>query len=178
MTTPGRVTVRRQITEWIAPYPPVVDLLNAVIPYPPKVTLSSEFDLGTNNGSGVIAYIHLDNQHEKRIAFGGPHNGRKWRTYDCVMLCILRSAKDQAEDAGYDNDVFLDSLADRIHADRNFGTSASPNIPVGAIFQAAEGSDVGGDDLEVNVGLPHTTRNQLIEIISTVKFQVCQVLAT
>lgn len=178
----SRTTVRQQIVDYLAPpgVPSVVEFMSACLAHPPKVTTEDTFDLGVMGGSGCVVFVYLPLQSEKRIALGGPHGGRKWREYEVTLLAVMRSAKDKAEDVDADNDAFLDSLVERIQADRNFGTTLGDGQEVlpGMIFQAGEGNDTGGTDIVVDVALPGTIRGQLTQIISTVKITVAEVLDT
>lgn len=156
-----------------------VPFLNTVNPYPPKVTTQGEFDLGLNAGTGAVIFVFIEAQHEKRIAAGGagiaplaPIAGRKWREYTVTLLCFLRSTKQQAEASGADMDTFLDGLVARIEADRTFGTAGTPT----AIFQAGEGSDTGGNDIDVQASLPRLVNGQLVQVFAAVKVTVCEVI--
>jgi hypothetical protein len=176
----SRATVRAQVAAYLAPPASAVPFLSAVIPHPPKVTNENIFDLGAANGTGAIIYLVIrPGQKEKRIAIGGAHNGRKWRTYPFTLLCFLRSTEPKSETVGADNDTFIDALCARIEADRTFNTNpgGGETLP-GMIFQAAEGSDDGGDDLVVNVDMPRLTKGQLTEYFTTVEFDVVEILNT
>lgn len=65
----------------------------------------------------------------------------------------------------------LDSVAARLQSDRRLG---APNL----IFQAGEGSEVGGDDIRVRAGLPVDMGGGIIRIMSTVSFDVVEILNT
>ena len=175
----SRTTVRAQITAWLAPggNPSVVEFCSDVIAHPPKVTAEDRFDLGSHGGSGGLIFVFIPQQSETRIALGGPHDGRKMRLYSVELLCIFRSVK-TAEELGTDLDVFLDSLVERIQADRNLGTAPTADVTAGMIFKAGEGEYPGGTDIEVATMLPRTTRAGMTEATCSVKLAVLEVLAT
>jgi hypothetical protein len=171
--TLSRVTVRQAVTGWLTPQ--TVTGLAKIEGWPSKVTNEGDFDLGAaGNGSGAVVFVHLEHQNEKRIALGGPNSGLKWRGYTVVLLCIFRGNDPMSEVVGQANDAFLDSLVARIQADRKLGTEN-----LGApIFQAGEGGDTGGPDIEVDGALPRPMRAGVTQVFSTVRFQVAEVLQT
>ncbi len=167
----SRTTVRAAIGTFLAP--PNVTGLQTMIVQPPKVTLEQQFFVNEAFGTatGGIGFLYLDNSVERRIALGGPHNGRKWRQYTAHLLVFLRSTKAKAEDVGADNDLLLDALVARMESDRMFGAP-------GVIFQAGEGGEHGGDDIRVRAGLPVDIQGGMTQVFTTVTFEVCEILAT
>ena len=169
----SRVTTRQAIVNWLTPQ--TVANLAKVEGWPAKVTNEGDFDLGgAGAGFGAIVFVHLEHQKEKRIALGGPNLGMKWRSYTAVLICIFRGNDPKSEVVGQANDAFLDSLVARLQADRRLGTEnlSSP------IFQAGEGGDTGGDDIEVEAALPRPMRAGVTQVFSTVRFQIAEILQT
>lgn len=182
----SRATVRKQIVQYLAPPNtlPVIEFCTEVLAQPPKVTLESQFDLGEWNGSAGLIFVSLTGQSERRIAFGGsPQDGggRKERSYDCSLLVVMRSSKQQAQEVGDDFDEMLDSLTARIQSSRNAGstTTTGAEAPLGTIFQWGEGDTIsGGDDIIIETGLPHTIKGSLTEVIGSVRLTVIEILDT
>lgn len=166
----SRQTVRAAIAAFFTPQ--TVPGLAAIHAYPSKVTNEGEFELPANAGMGGLVFVQLLAQKEKRIAFSGPTNGIKWRSYEATLICIFRSADPKAEDVGLACDEFLDALVARLQSDRKLGTtnSATP------IFQGGEGTDTGGDDIQVEASLPRVRRGGLTQVFATVRFQVAEML--
>jgi hypothetical protein len=136
----SRATVRAAITDYLANAG--IENLSTVKPFPAKFTSEAEFYDGEDPGhsSGAIIYIFFENQTENRVALGGAHDGRKVIEYTVALDCFMRSNHKRSEDAGLDNETFLDSLEAAIRADRNAGAP-------GVIFQWGEGTFPGSADL-------------------------------
>ena len=166
-----RVAVRSAIGAFLSP--PNVAGLQTVYVQPPKVTAEQQFYVNEafGTGTGAIAYLYLDESVEHRIALGGMRSGRKWRQYTAHLLVFLRSTKLLAQDVGDDNDALLDNLVARMESDRRFG---APTV----IFQAGEGGESGGDDIRVRSGLPVVLKGQITQVMSTVTFEVVEILST
>ena len=162
----SRSTVRAAVAAYFTPA--TVTGLASMHNYPAKINNEGEFVLPTG-GFGAFVYIHLQDQSEKRIALGGPTSGIKWRHYMVTLMCIYRSNDPKAEVAGTNNDAFLDAMVAHILADRKLGNSA-------VIFQAGEGGDTGGDDIRVQSGLPKAMKAGLVQVFSTISFQVVEML--
>ena len=117
--------------------------------YPPKFVPEDEFfdnvDPGTE--SGALIFLRLSAERSKRIELRGHPPGGKMRFRECMMIILFRSTKQLSEEAGYDNDTFLDSLITAIEADKNAGAP-------GTVFSWGEGELYGGEDLQLDVGLP------------------------
>ena len=106
----SRTAVRAQVATYLSGAG--VTFLNTVKPFPAKFTSEMEFFQGEDPGhsSGAIVYLYIASQKESRIALGGANNGRKAMEYEFVLDCFMRSMHRKSEDAGADNDTFLDSL--------------------------------------------------------------------
>ena len=167
----SRATVRSAIVNYLNGAG--VTNLSTVKPFPAKFTPEMEFFAGEDPGhsSGVICYIYFAGQREERIALAGLHNGRKWVEYEVVLDCFLRSTHKKSEDAGSDNEAFLDSLVAAIRADRQAGAP-------GVIFQWGEGGRSGGMDIEVTSYYPRllTGTGSVTQIYSSVRLIVTEEL--
>ena len=150
-----------------------IQFLSTVKPFPAKFTPEMEFYEGEDPGiqSGAIIYTYVSRESEKRIALGGPHSGKKAVEYEFVLDCFFRSMKRKTEDAGADNETFLDSLIGAIRADRNAG---APNV----IFQWGEGVFPGGTDIEVTSYYPRTLNGagSATQVFSSVRVAVVEIL--
>ena len=172
----SRATVREQIYNYLVGAE--IPFLSTVKPFPAKFTPEMEFYAGEDPGhtSGAIIYLYIERETEKRIALGGPHNGRKAVEYRMVLDCFMRSSRRKAEDAGFDNETFLDALVLAIRADRTAGTEGKP-FP---IFQWGEGVFPGGDDIDVTSYYPRLLNGgaSVTEIYCSVRVSVVEILDT
>jgi hypothetical protein len=154
----SKVSVTQAVYDYLQPNVSNIAYLGTVYTALPAV--SNEADLFTNTypglGLGAVIYMFMTEQSEKRIALGGPHNGRKWRAYNLGMLIVFKSdlgsvtlglgqTPTEAGQAAFD--TFIDSLTTYIQADRNAG---DPSV----VFQWGEGDTNGGDDLRFEYSIP------------------------
>ena len=173
----GRATVRAAVQAYLQGLSvtgtAAIPFLTQVYAHPPKLTPSGEFSsaLDPADQTGVVIYIHLEDQAEQRIALGGPTSGEKFRTYAVVLICYLHSKKPRTEDVGADNDAFLDALTAAIEANRNAGNPS-------AVWQWGEGNDLYGSDLRVKAGMPRPLRQQSSQCFSTVDVTLIEALNT
>ena len=125
--------------------------LSNVYAYPAKFTPEGEFFSGEDPGvqEGALIFLRLGRQHEDRVVLEGLPPGGKMVYYTCEMTILFRSMKPKSQDAGLDNDAFLDSLLGAIRADKLCGTSGT-----GVIWQWGEGSTRGGSDLDLETYFP------------------------
>ena len=169
----SRATVRAQITDYLSNYG--ITNLSGVKPFPAKFTPEMEFFAGEDPGhsSGAIIFLFFETERETRIALGGAHDGRKAVEYSVVLDCFMRSTHRKSEDAGADNEAFLDSLMAAIRADRNAGNPA-------VIFQWGEGTFPGSPDIEVVSYYPRLLNGagSTTQIYSTVRVSVIEILNT
>ena len=167
----SRATVRAAIADYLMGAG--ITNLSTVYQHPPKLTVESEFFAGTDPGhaSGAVIYIHIPNQSESRVALGGPRSGNKIRPYTIGLICIFRSNKPKTEDAGADNDAFIDSLTEAIEADRNAGNPA-------AVWQWGEGDTLYGTDIRVKAEMPRPIRQQISQVFSVVEVTALEWLET
>jgi hypothetical protein len=168
--------LQKGVSEQSIPY------LSTVFPHFPKFTPEPEMYSAyiAGIGTGVVIYLHIDGHSEARIAEGGTHSGRKFRSYAFEMRCYLKSTKPKTEEASADNDTFIDGLTAWIQADRNLGTAPGTTgyVPVGAVFQAGEGGQRGGEDLRVTSLIPVPIDLETTVMYSQVDITVCEVLVT
>jgi len=166
----SRTAVRNQIATYLEGAN--VTFLNSVKKFPAKFTSEMEFFQGEDPGhsSGCIVYLYIATQKETRIAVGGAHNGRKAVEYEFVLDCFMRSTHRKSEDAGVDNDSFLDSLVTAIRADRNAGNAS-------LIFQWGEGNFPGGVDLDITSYYPRTINGSAttMQVYSQVRVTVIEI---
>ena len=150
--------------------------LSNVYGFPPKLTKEGEFFDGQDPGhaSGAVIYLWFEAQHEQRFALGGAHSGKKGVNYSLVLDCYLRSTHKKAEDAGNDNDDFLDSLVTAIRADRNAGAP-------GLIFQWGEGPfPTQGVDIEIASYYPKQLNGaaSATQVYSSVRVNVTEIVTS
>jgi hypothetical protein len=149
-----------------------VPLLGKVYQHPPKYTAEGEFVLTgyAGIGAGAVVFIHLQEQYEMRAALGGPTSGKKRRIYAVELLCVLREKKPSTEQAGADNDTFLDGLTAAIEANRTANSTV--------VFQWGEGDTLEGMDIKVEAGFPRPIREQTSQVFSRVTVTVVEFLTT
>ena len=149
--------------------------LSLVYGFPAKFTPEGDLYPQDDPGvqSGAILYVYMGRSSDNRVAFGGRHGGRKWVPYEITLRCLFFSQKALSQDAGYDNEAFLDGLVATIRADRNAG---EPSV----VFELGEGGVNGGPDIEVTSYYPQDVKGALSTTltVSEVKIQTVQVLAT
>ena len=150
--------------------------LSTVYGFPPKLTKEGEFFDGQDPGhaSGVVIYLWFEAQHEQRFALGGAHSGKKGVNYSLVMDCYLRSTHKKSQDAGDDNDNFLDSLVSAIRADRNAGAP-------GLVFQWGEGQFPNeGVDIDIASFYPRILNGAgtATQIYSSVRVNVTEIVTS
>ncbi len=136
--------------------------------YPAKFTPEGEFFEGEDPGtdSGAMIFLRLGRESSERIELRGAPAGGKMRTYSLTMNILFRSTKPLSQDAGLDNDTFLDSLITAIEASKTAGTSD------GTVFSWGEGGISGGRDLELETFYPHSINKQVTQVNSTLVVQV------
>ena len=179
----SRKVVRGQIAAFLDPAE--IEILSGTFPHPPQVTPEGQWYIDqafgpTGVGTGALIFIHLAlPQQEKIIA----NKLLKWRQYTVRLLCYTRSVKKTSQEAGEDNDTFLDSLTARIQSDPNFGTAPTTDgqpgeIQPGMIFQAGLGGTEFGFDIRIETDVPRLLDAQQTEIFSTCDFECCEVMYT
>ena len=147
MTGP-RVAVTNAIAAYLNGYG--VTSLSNVYPYPAKFTPEGEFYDGEDPGTqdGALIFMRLGRQESTRIELRGAPPGGKMMKFELTLTIIHRSSKQKSQDAGADNDAFLDSLIDAIEASKTAGTSD------GTVFSWGEGGLNGGTDLQLETYYP------------------------
>lgn len=147
-----------------------VSNLANVYPYPAKFTPEGEFYTGEDPGtqSGAMIFMRIESQREKRIELRGAVGGGKMISYSLALTILFRSSKKKSQDAGEDNDTFLDSLLEAIRASKTAGTSD------GTVFSWGEGGDTGGDDMQLDVYYPRPIDNSITQVNSKLIIQCLQ----
>lgn len=172
----SRTSIRTNVANYLSNYG--ITNLSMVKPFPAKFNPEMEFLVGEDPGhdSGAVCYIYIASQREARNALGGAHSGEKVVEYEVVLDCFLRSKHRKAEDAGADNEAFLDSLVSAIRADRTAGTIGNAN----PIFQWGEGSINGGEDIEIVSYYPRLMSGSIAitQIYSSVRVKVLEIPQT
>lgn len=128
-----------------------IPFLGAVYAAPPKVANESDLVRFTlpGNSSGAAIYLMIEEQSARRIAFGGPHSGRKERPYILAMFCVFRSDAPTTTQGQADFSLFIDGITNWIEADRTADSD-------GVIFQWGEGTSPGTPDIQFAFRLPFT----------------------
>lgn len=169
----SRASVRSAIVDYIQQAD--ITHLTDIKGFPAKFIGDMEFYDEDEPGvsSGALIFLYIQSQREMRIALGGPHDGRKAVEYTVLLDCFMRSQHKKAQDAGADNEEFLDSLLDAIRADRQAG---HPEV----IFQWGEGAFPGASDLEVESFYPKLLNGGIsaTQTYSTVRISVVEILET
>lgn len=147
-----------------------VESLANVYPYPAKFTPEGDFYAGEDPGtqSGAMIFMRIESQREKRIELRGATGGGKMIFYSLALTILFRSSKKKSQDAGLDNDSFLDALLDAIRASKTAGTDD------GTVFQWGEGGENGGDDMQLDVFYPRPIDNQITQVNSKLIVQCLQ----
>ena len=146
-----------------------VTSLSNVFPYPAKFTPEGEFYEGEDPGTqdGALIFMRLGTQRSKRIELRGfTDPGGKMMTFTLTLTIIHRSSKQKTQDAGADNDAFLDSLIAAIEASKTAGPSD------GTVFQWGEGGINGGEDLDLEVYYPRPIKAGVTQTNSRLVVQV------
>lgn len=169
----SRQSVRATVAAYLNPAVAGIPYLSNVYPHPAKFTPEGDFFQGQDPGhsNGAVMFIYIGRQEERRVALGGPHDGRKAIEYEIMLDCFIRSTSSKSEDCGVASDEFLDALVARIRADRNAGNPA-------VVFQWGEGQFPGGVDIEVQALYPKDLRGsaQTTQVYATVKTKVIEII--
>ena len=166
----SRVAVTNAIQTYLAGAG--VTYLADIYPYPAKFTPEGEFFSGEDPGtdSGAMIFMRLSTQHDVRMSLQGLPPGGKMVYYKLELTNLFRSTKPESQDAGADNDTFLDSLLTTIRASKTAGTTD------GTVWQWGEGSTRGGNDLNLEVFYPRPlgARNAVTQTNSHLTISVLQ----
>lgn len=153
----------------------------------PKV--ASEDDLFNQSfpgaGIGATIYMFFTGQRERRIAFGGQHQGNKFRTYDLGLLIIFKSDLSSTVEGQLAYNAFIDNLTGWLQADRNAWTEApelggqGPYAGTGVVFQMGEGAESNGaNDLVFDHVIPKTIDGGVTLFQSVAHVTVAEILFT
>lgn len=169
----SKSTVTQAVYEYLRPETSRIPYLGRVYTALPKV--ANESDLFTNSypgiGLGAVIYMFITSQQERRIALGGPHDGRKFRMYDLGLLIVFKSDRPQTVDGQTQFDEFSDSLTEWVQADRNAG---NPQV----VFQWGEGTETGGEDLRLEYTFPRTMDGGVTLFQAVGHISTCEILDT
>jgi hypothetical protein len=168
VTVASRVNVTAAVAEYLNNYG--IEGLGNVYPYPAKFTPEGEFYQGEDPGtqSGALIFMRIESQRERRVVLQGAPPGGKFVTYSLALTILFRSSKKKSQDAGADNDAFLDALMTAIRASKTAGTDD------GTVFQWAEGGENGGEDMTLDVYYPRPIDGSITQCNSRLVVQVCQ----
>jgi len=170
----SKSSVTKGIYEYMQPDNSNIPNLGVVYRALPKVSDESQLFSNSypNLGLGACIYLFVTSQVERRIALGGEHSGRKFRTYDTGMLVVFKSDLPQTEDGQIEFDHFCDALTTFIEANR------VPNIPWSDIFQWGEGTELGGPDIRFDYTIPRTLDGGVTIYQGVLHVQASEVLPT
>lgn len=182
-----KTEVTNALVEYLKPENSNITYLGAVYPALPRVP--NEADLFNfvppGLGVGVLMFLFIENQSERRIAFGGPHQGRKFRTYGLSLLCIMKSDLPSSAEGQAAFNEFIDSTTGFIQADRNAGTEATslggsgPYAGTGVVFQWGEGGLNGSSpDITIDYPVPKTAAGGIMLFQAVIRVTVCETLNT
>ncbi|MHB1472406.1 MAG: hypothetical protein ACYCV4_02065 [Dermatophilaceae bacterium] len=141
-------SVRAAIVNYLTPG--VVPFLGSVYAAVPKWIEADAYGIQGNDLSGAYMVIHIAEEAEARVSFGGATSGIKTVTYQVGLIIHFKSLAQEgsftvAPDAWVaDWDTLVDGLRTRIRASRTLGTTD------GSVWQAGEGKT----DLKLTVDLP------------------------
>ena len=162
----GRASVRSAIQAYLDPSFSHITNLGQVFAHPPKFTTEGDFVQGSDPGhsTGAVIYIHFPSQSETPVTIGPVGSSLKNRIFHVGLICVLRYKGNDSQEAGAQNDAFIDSLVEWIEANRTANSSSNQN----PIFQWGEGDRSGQFDIDVKAGMPKTIRQQTSQVFSTV----------
>ena len=114
----SRATVRNAVQVYLqnAANNGEISSLSNVYGFPAKLTPEGDFFSNDEAGSqsGSVIFLYIEREVSKGIALMGANPGGKMRYYSFVLCCYFRSMKQLAQDAGLDNETFLDDLVTSI----------------------------------------------------------------
>lgn len=148
----SRASVRETITTYLEAKGAdgTIPFLVNVFGFPAKVTSEQELypsDPGIQVGANI--FVYLPTNRRRHISLQGPHGGSNEFFFEVMLRCFMLSQQPLSQDAGADNEAFLDGVVAAIMADRNAGNAAE-------VFQWGMGTVTGGDDIEVTSYYPQS----------------------
>ena len=152
-----------------------IPFLNVVYGFPPKFTPEGQImgnslpdTWGINSGS--IIYLYFPSSTERQIEFRGTTdpNG-KFVYYDLHLICVMFSEHAESEDAGADNETFIDGLRQAVRNSKNAGGT-------GAVFSWGQGNQTGSNDINITMDLPQQMNGRFgrTYVYSLAKIQVLE----
>lgn len=173
--------VSNAIAQFLDPSVSGIDNYGVIYQALPKIANEADIFTNTYPGAGVGAtlYMFFIDQKETRIALGGAHNGRKFRTYTLAINIIFKSDLDDTVSGQLLYNTFIDQLTARIQSDRTAGTAPSLQYG-GVVFQWGEGGGptAGGPDIELTHYVPRTQHGGVTIFQSLLHVSVCEIMDT
>lgn len=130
-----------------------IPFLNVVSGFPPKITpegaiMGANFPSIAGIASGAVIFLYIRRSQDRQIEFRGTTdpNG-KFVYYDLDLICVFYSEHAESEQAGEDNEAFVDGLKQAIRNSKNCGGS-------GPVFSWGQGDQTGTRDISVESDLP------------------------
>ena len=179
--------VSEAIYNYLEPSASGIQNLGALYRALPKVANESDLFQFTPPGLAVGAnmYMFCTDQHEKRIALGGPPapyggGGVKFVEYTFAFLIYFKSDQNDTLDGQIAYDAFKDDFTDRVRANRTAGTDNAAYGGDGSavVFQWAEGGVDGGTDVQAQHFVPRTIDGGAVLFQSLYHINVCETLTT
>lgn len=171
----GAKEVRTVIADYFAP--PTVTGLGKVFRAMPYWAGGDEWDFDVDNAWAAVGYVHLTQDAETRIGLGGEEGGQKMIVYTVGLVLLFKWLIPDPMPIELDADMYvgfldelIDSVKDRVRADRTFGCGVG-----GPIWQAGEGDGENTPDLRVQRDLPRL-RAGVIQSWQVVEFTVQEVV--
>lgn len=163
----SRATVRAAIVQWFQV--PNVPGLNKVYEDAQKLTSgASPFNETVGATGGAVGWVHIMSEYEERIAMGGATGGYKRIIYT-INLSVSHYTTAMSTDSGTDMfDALIENMKERLRSDRTLGTGGSP------IFQAGEGTTLGGPDVRIRYEPPVTVGNDMVRRNANFEFTVVE----
>ena len=179
---------------WLAP--PNVIGLNAVFDSAPWFTDGASWELDAQLGWGAIGVLHIDHEHEVRVAAGGvaadgTPGGLKELHYDVGLLVVFKFVVPTLEDQGIAATGYrralnglLDGVKVRLRQDRTAGSASGPSglggvpvTPEGSILLVGEGDGHGSPDITIDRDLPKRDVG-IVWSNSLIRFHIVEIAAT
>lgn len=137
-----------------------------------------EFDVV--NGWAAIAYVHIAEQHERRIALGGEDGGMKMVNYDVGLVLLYKYLVPDPTPVDSDSsewvtwaDQLCDQVCDHLRAGhRTLGTDGT-----GSVWQVAEGQGTNQEDLTISRDIPVITTG-IVQVWQAISFSVQEIITS
>lgn len=169
----ARTEIRAAVASYLTAGVGTIPSLSTVYDHPPKLVNESDFYSAELPGTatGAVIFVYIGPHSSQRVAVGGNHSGKKFRTYPLGLMCYLLSVKPDAQSAGIDNDAFLDGLQTWIEADRTADSA-------GVVFEWGEGGENRSPDILTHSMLPRPRNSGAVTIFTSVEVTVREMATT